>query len=281
MGRAAQAVIAAALLGCGARTDLGKTEHETKDATPDAPADVTCLSPPFPACDAGPAPFDACAPIHYSTSLEETCALVRSQCTPIDAVGTAPMTCPTAGSDPCLSQAPSTVDVLALNRYGKGHIAAVCDVTGLTGLLQDLPLVAYLGGSKSAKVASLGTFPCTAATIGTYLGGALPAKYVGAASKLADDFDVLVLCASPDNFADHSTYGPLDIAWAPTFVSFVRDFGKGVLVGADYARNCASPSDVFAPLDAITQGAGITFAVTDFGYSPLTIDSACVPDWPK
>jgi hypothetical protein len=206
---------------------------------------------------------------------------VRSPCVPLDLAAFAPFSCPVAGSDPCVETNEDALEVLALNRYGKGHVAASCDSTGLTGLLQQLPLVTYLGRSEDARVATVGSYPCGLASMpGTSLGSALPAKYVGAPDALANDFDVVILCGSPQSSMDHSEYGVVDVAWAPTFVSFVRDFGKGLLVVADYARNCASPPDVFAPLNAITEGAGISFAVVDLGYSSVTIDAECVPDWP-
>ena len=261
------------LVACGARTDLG--------APISSDASVTCALPEVAACDAGPAPFLTCAPLHFSSGLAESCALVRSPCVPLDLAAFAPVTCPLAGSDPCIETKEAALEVFALNRYGKGHVAASCDSTGLTGLLQELPLVTYLGGSKDARVASVGSYPCDIGTIGTFLGSGLPAKYVGAPAALANDFDVVVLCGSPTSFMDHSEHGVVDVAWAPTFVSFVRDFGKGLLVVADYARNCASPADVFAPLNAITEGAGISFAAVDLGYSSVTIDAECVPDWPQ
>jgi len=271
MGRAAQAVFASLVLGCGARTDLGKPAA--------VDASVTCESPVFPACDAGPAPFDACAPLHYSTSFAATCALARTACVPLDLVGETKPVCPFNGH-PCVMPDTDDVAVFAANRYGLGHIVAICDVTGLNAFVPELRLVEYLGRSTSARVASLGTYPCQQGNIaGTFLGTTLPAKYVDAPDALAADFDVVVLCASPKN-TTHTEYGPLEISWAPTFVSFVRDFGKGLLVAADYAQTCDSPADLFAPLNAITQGAGFEFARIELGGAPMTIDAACVPDWP-
>ena len=62
--------------------------------------------------------------------------------------------------------------------------------------------------------------------------------------------------------------------------SFVHDDGKGVLVVADYAPTCRSPSDIFAPLNAITAPAGIVFSVVDLGYAVMAIDAGCEADFP-
>jgi len=243
-------------------------------------ASVTCPAPAFPACDAGPAPFDACAPLHYSSGFAATCALTRTACAPLDLAGATKPVCPMNGH-PCAMPDADEVMVFAANRYGLGHIVGICDVTGLNAFVPELRLVEYLGRGASARVATLGTYPCQEGIIaGTFLGTSLPATYVDAPEKLAADFDVVVLCASPKN-SKTSEYGPLDVAWAPTFVSFVRDFGKGLLVAADYAQTCASPDDLFAPLNAITQGAGFEFARIELAGSPMNIDSACVPDWPE
>lgn len=172
--------------------------------------------------------------------------------------------------------------MFALNRYGRGHIAAWCDDTSLVELLRAAPMLRYLGRVDAPRVASVGSYPCYNADLpGTYLGNDLPTRYVDAPALLAADWDVVILCGGPVSGYTGSTYGSIRIAWAPTFRAFVHDQGKGLLVSADYARNCASPPDLFDALNAITEPAGIVFSVIDLGYSQMMVDADCVPDFPK
>lgn len=280
MRLAVQAAIAWLLCACGARTELGAPARADGGGAGDAIA--TCPAPETSACDAGPAEAGACGPLAFDMGTTESCALTHAACVPVDLEGFAPFTCPFAGSDPCAATGPGPQEVFALNRYGAGHLVAWCDTTSLLNLLALPPILAYLGRDASPRIAGVGTYPCNLELSfpGTFLGESLPQKYVGDAAALANDFDVLVICGSPSNFEDHSEEGPMHLEWAPTFVSFVRDFGRGLLASADYARNCASPADVFAPLNAITEGAGISFLAVNLGYSSMSIDAGCVPDLP-
>jgi hypothetical protein len=211
--------------------------------------------------------------------LAESCALTNPTCQPIDLVGRAPFTCPISNAT-CANTGPSPQAVLALNRWGAGHVAAFCDSTNLAQIATSRMLT-YLGRVATPRVAGIGTFPCDGGSLAaTYIGKGLPPRYVGDAKLFADDWDVVVLCGSGISGVTGTTYGPIHIEWATTFRHFVHDFGKGLLIAADYARNCGSPPDLYDAINAITAPAGISFSVVDLGYSTMTADSDCVPDFP-
>jgi hypothetical protein len=259
------ALIAACFIAaCGARSELA------------APVDAGCGAP-------APAAAGACAPLAFMQATAASCALSNPDCVPVDLEGLQADSCMGGGGLPC-DAGSDRWEVFALTRYGRGHLAAWCDGTSLTRLLSSIPLEAYLGQSASPRVATLGGFPCGVgmdAPPGTYLGTALPAQYLGHPEQLAADWDALVLCAWPEDGADHTGYPNVPIEWAPTLRAYVHDHAKGLLVSSDYANPPASPPDLFDALNAITRPAGVVFDIADIGWSDTTVDAACVPDWPK
>ncbi len=206
----------------------------------------------------------------------EACALRHAQ--PVDAEGFISFACPglqtSCDGGALASQAPFSV--LALTRFGRGHVIAWCDSTNLDQLLKKFDVTEYLGGRANPRVAGLGPgWPCAYGSFSNapapYLGKELPAKYVDGAA-LAADWDAIILCG----MAGGSTTG-VRAEWAPMLQEFVRDQGKGLLAVMDYGDDSAA-APWFDSMNAIVQPTGITFRPVNLGWSTMTVDAECVPD---
>lgn len=295
---------AAIIAACGARSQLDALSDDSDapsgvDAGVDTTIDVKkyeaavfdawCELPPYDAgaaCEGAPPPANECAPLHLTIDIKESCALTRPPaCEPLDLAGYAPFTCPFGDSGvPCANTGPGPQQVFAMNRFGAGHVVAWCDMTSLfdsaeygKGLVTLAPIFRYLGRTANPRVACVGD--CWGLPV-TSLGSSLPNKYVGSAGALAADWDVIVVSGAASTYVTYATYGYIEPAWAPTFRSFASDYGKGLLVVADYTPTCRTPADVYDAINAITEPAGIRFMVVDLGYATMTIDAGCVADLP-
>ena len=168
--------------------------------------------------------------------------------------------------------------VLAMDRWGAGHIVGYCDSTSVHELVEAADLFTYLGRRPAPRVASVGyrslcrpgelseTFPPEV----EYLGLTLPAEYRGRPAALAEDWDVIVWCGYDMDWS----YG-----WVEELRSFVETHGKGLLATMDYAYNNAGRDD-YTRTSEITRQAGIGFRPANLDWAPLTIDVTCVPDYP-
>lgn len=263
-------IASVACIACGARTgipgdDLPLDPIDAGDARVDAP------KPPPPAkCPATSGSGAPCGPLRFDLGTRETCALTTL--TPPDALGSVPFTCP-LNEPGCTKTLPGDCfGVLALMRFGKGHVAAFCDSTMLSELITGAKLLAYLGRTSSPRVARLGKGYFGSNPIGTDLGSDLPPKYLDPA-VLAADWDVVIVSGVPYATATVSA------AWAKALDAFVSDFGKGLLATLDYVKPNVPPSTL-DPMNAITRPMGIEFQPVDLGYTTLDVDLACVPDMP-
>jgi hypothetical protein len=172
---AVRVILAVMCMSCGARTSLGDVGGETKSAT----SETRC-----------PRDYARCAPVEFRALVAAACEVAAD--------------CPDAkgfGNDVDTS-APHLV--LAMTRWGRGHVVAHGDQTELGDLLTSAHFDwrRYLGGRSDARVASVGyrlcqpgSGPFEVPSWVHYLGTHLPAEYVEDASALAADFDVLIECA--------------------------------------------------------------------------------------
>lgn len=263
-------IASVACIACGARTgipgdDLPLDPIDAGDARADAPK-----PPPPGKCPATSGSGAPCGPLRFDLGTRETCALTTL--TPPDALGSVPFTCP-LNEPGCTKTLPGDCfGVLALMRFGKGHVAAFCDSTMLSELITGAKLLAYLGRTSSPRVARLGKGYFGSNPIGTDLGSDLPPKYLDPA-VLAADWDVVIVSGVPYATATVSA------AWAKALDAFVSDFGKGLLATLDYVKPNVPPSTL-DPMNAITRPMGIEFQPVDLGYATLDVDLACVPDMP-
>jgi hypothetical protein len=221
-----------------------------------------------PALDAG---AGACGAVNFSVATEQACAIDVSPGMQLDGEGFIQV----AGMD---------YRVFAMNRLGTGHVAAWCDGTTLTRLLQAYDLISYLApvGDATKRVASVGGYPCQGpfTTAGgapvTFWGTEIPAEYLDP-ETLAADWDVVAVCGHHIDW---------NSAWAGLLESFVSEHGKGLLLVMDYLGNATQTSgitpDDFTSLSAISEPAGFFFPPTNLPYASAisTVDLDCVPAAP-
>lgn len=170
--------------------------------------------------------------------------------------------------------------VLALDRWGTGHVIAWCDSSTLSTLVEGVNVRHYLGRSNTARVASFGDdFMCNPGSSSayplpayvTYLGLGLPAEYRDDAAALAADWDAIIYCGYRAEWDD---------AWVPTLQAFVAEHGGGLLASLDYAGVDVTPPD-FAHANALIAPTGLTFleVVNYAATAAVTVDGErCVPD---
>lgn len=170
--------------------------------------------------------------------------------------------------------------VLAVDRYGDGHVIAWCD--GSTGheIERALNGFAYLSQSQEEpRVASFGRDSLCSWEAGViplpryveYLGAELPAKYLGDPARLAADYDVLMICG---------WYTMWDAGWAPLIQSFVSDHGKGLFAIMEYEGIEVQPMD-YVEMTKITEPMGILFNPLLIPWAPAdaTVSIDCLPDY--
>jgi len=170
--------------------------------------------------------------------------------------------------------------VLAMDRWGAGHIVAWCDGTTLGDLLLSFNLAEYLGQTDTPRVASFGDDAICAyeGWVGSpvpawvqYQGEDLPAQYRGNPSALAADWDVVIFCGFRIPWA---------YDWSAEIASFVATHGKGFLAVMDYEGVVQSTD--FTNMSLITSQAGIRFDPLNLAWAPSSTDVVldCVPDIP-
>jgi len=171
--------------------------------------------------------------------------------------------------------------VLAMDRWGKGHVLAWCDGTTFHELASQFPLAEYLGQVPEPRIASVGySLFCgpssTPASLGfglsnvTYLGTSLPTEYLDDPALLASEWDGLIVCVYTDIVA-----GP---EWSDTMVQFVSQYGKGLALVGEYANT----PEQQAGLSSWVLGTGIEFVSISLPWAPAATDVAldCVADLP-
>jgi hypothetical protein len=170
--------------------------------------------------------------------------------------------------------------VLALDRWGTGHLMAWCDSSTLVDLVNGVNARRYLGRSNGARVASFGDdFMCNPDSPSayplppwvTYLGLGLPAQYRAAPAALAADWDAVIFCGYRAEWDD---------AWIPTLQAYVSEHGRGLLAALDYAGVDATPPD-FAHMNSLVAPTGVTFLeVLNYQHTAsVSVPDECVPDF--
>src|SRR5262249_44402791 len=149
------------VLACGARTQLSEIEEPPSDAGTVFPSAVP-TSTREPKCGAPAPPASApCGPMHFSLQTAESCALSIQK--PMDATGLVPFSCPATlawGNSSCPNTTETCFEVFAMTRFGKGHVAAWCDSTKTTELIERSKVLPYLGQQREPRVARLGNGYC-------------------------------------------------------------------------------------------------------------------------
>ncbi|MBI3184118.1 MAG: hypothetical protein HYZ28_18450 [Myxococcales bacterium] len=173
--------------------------------------------------------------------------------------------------------------VLALKRWGGGHLLAYCDSTSLGTLWRAAPIDRYLAQRERPRIASIGDgFPCNPdgskfgypilpATI-TYLGEDLPDRYRADAGALATDWDAIVFCG-----ARRSIWNAKLADTSAELSAYVIEHGAGLAVVLDYYLSGADPD--FQLADRLLGPAGLRLERVSLGYDTARLES-CVPDWP-
>lgn len=218
--------------------------------------------------------------------------------TPEEACATSPETCeclpldfaiPTRQS--CAIDASAAIDgegfievdggthrVLAINRWGEGHLIAWCDASMSDELLMSFPALPYLGRSASPRFASFGNPPMCDGDFGVqtfevnpvYLGNDLPDKYLGDPAGLAADYDVLMVCGA------YTAWKP---EWAALLQAYVTEQGKGLFVVMDY-QGWDHTLDDFDQMNAVIAPSGIAFDPVDLSWADASVNVGveCLPD---
>lgn len=193
-----------------------------------------------------------------------------------------------AGALPLDAEGFITIDdtpfrVLAMDRWGKGHILAWCDGTTVNVLAEQFPLLQYLGQVPEPRIASVGyqlfCGPRASSTTGalglsaenvTYLGTSLPSEYLDDPAALAEDWDGLIVCVYTDIEAP--------AAWSDTITAFVSEYGRGLALVGEYANT----PEQQAGLSSWARGTGIEFVSISLPWAPAATEAAldCVADVP-
>ena len=215
--------------------------------------------PGEPGCD--------CGKLEFTIDTKQSCAIQIQPGFQVDGEG-------------FISLAGKNHRVFAMDRWGAGHIVAWCDGTTLPQLLSAFDVTGYLGQLDSPKVASFGDdFLCEPGKLGghglptsiSYLGKDMPTKYKGAATALAQDYDVIIVCGFRIPWTND---------WSVELKDFVELHGKGLLAVMEY-ESLADAND-FQNTSKITSPAGIVFEPLNLawalGAKSVSID--CVPDLP-
>ena len=207
---------------------------------------------------------DICPSIQFSIETKQACAISVTPGFTLDA-------------EAFINVAGTDHRVLAMDRWGDGHVIAWCDSTTTYELLNAFDALGYLGQTANPSVASFGdTYLCTPGngisnlpSSVTYLGTDLPAYYSNNAAQLASDYDVLIFCGFRIPWTND---------WSAEIEEFVSVHGKGLLAAMDY-EGVVQASD-FQNMTTITDGAGIVFEPLNLPWAPASTNVVldCVPD---
>jgi hypothetical protein len=226
------------------------------------------------------APGASCGSLRLRVSTQGSCSITLADCArALDGEAFQAGTCPDPGSiaPACPEREKiltSAYRILAMNRFGRGHVMGWSDSTTLTALMRQIDIARYLGGAATPRLASLGGgWPCVTGSLGeavpnaTHLGPELPEEYRRQPDVLARDWDAVVACPLRGSTLD---------GWVETLRPFVETFGKGLLITTDYSLQAGTPP--FDTANAITGPAGFVFEAINLGYSTVDAELTCVPD---
>jgi len=168
--------------------------------------------------------------------------------------------------------------VLAINRWGEGHLMAWCDASTSSQLLASFAALPYLGRKAMPTFASFGNEAMCDGDFGVqsfednpvYLGADLPDRYLGDPALLAADWDVLMLCGA------YTSWHP---DWPALLQSYVTEHGKGLYVVMDY-QGWDHTVDDFTELNRVLAPSGIALDPVDLSWGDASVEVGveCLPD---
>ncbi|MFV8752189.1 hypothetical protein ACNOYE_16700 [Nannocystaceae bacterium ST9] len=164
--------------------------------------------------------------------------------------------------------------IYAFDEVGSGRVIYTGDTNILNGEITDCPLWEWLGqsGEQLPEVLAFGRFGCTVDNeLGDYPnltanGNTLPTWYVGDPASLAEDYDVVVYCATKGTSADE----------AQTLVDFVTEHGGGLYLAAENLGFISQ--DDFDMINTIANPLGAEFEPTELAAGQAAGDFECFPD---
>jgi len=222
-----------------------------------------CLTPDE-YCAQNPAMCE-CLPVMFSLPTRQACSLSVADGTEID------------------GEAFVDVDgghhrVLAIDRWGKGHLIAWCDGSTSDTLLMAFDALPYLGRKPTPRFASFGRVQLCDGDWGVehfeqapmYLGAELPSQYLGHPELLAADWDVIMFCGFSTMW---------DPGWAELLQSYVTEYGKGLFAVMDYQGFDVTVPD-FTEMNRVIAPTGISFDPVSIDWADATADIgiSCLPD---
>jgi hypothetical protein len=206
-----------------------------------------------------------CLPVMFSLPTRQACSLSLADGTEVD------------------GEAFVEVDggrhrVLAIDRWGEGHVIAWCDGSTSDQLLMAFEALAYLGRRPTPRFASFGRVQLCDGDWGVehfeqapvYLGAELPAQYLGHPELLAADWDVIMFCGFSTMW---------DPGWAALLQSYVTEHGKGFFAVMDYQGFDVTVND-FTEMNRVMAPSGISFDPVSINWADATADIGitCLPD---
>jgi hypothetical protein len=179
--------------------------------------------------------------------------------------------------------------IFAMNRWGSGHVIGWCDSDSAVQMINSFPGWDYLAQTESPRIAAMGShWGCELNVSYPFWANQMPEEYVGNPEKLAEDWDVIMLCGfhvgvDPDGVTtpvNREEGWPDD--WKPTLTSFVKDYGKGLFVVMDYFGTVVKDYDL-THVNDIVGDAGFEFLPheLEWGDASASVALECVPDVPR
>lgn len=207
-----------------------------------------------------------CGDLAFSLSTYQSCSLGTISGTELD-------------GEAFISMGGQEHRVLAMDRWGSGHLIAWCDASTIGDLMLAFDAAGYLAQKAEPRIASFGNLPtCQPGFLQpisipesvTYLGAELPVEYIGNAAKLAADWDALVFCGY------HTEW---NTSLASLIQAYVTEYGRGLLAAMDYLGYDIQPTD-FEQMSAVTGPSGVIFNPISLDWADATANVAieCIPD---
>lgn len=184
--------------------------------------------------------------------------------------------------------------VFVMNRWGSGHIIGWCDATTSIELMEAFPGWAYLGQTEEPRIAVMGShWGCEQRMPGyPFWANEMPQAYVDDPAKLAEDYDVIMICGYNMGLVPNDETVPEnpEALWPthlqPVLTSFVKEHGKGLFMVMDYhdaETNRVVKEFEVDNMNAIVRDAGFEFVPSsvDWGDAAANFTLECVADVPR
>lgn len=215
---------------------------------------------------------EACPKIEFSVQTTQSCALQTT--TPVDA-------------EAFITLEGQQHRIMAMNRWGEGHIFAWCDWSSFGQIMSQFDVFAYAGQVANPRVLAFGDpVTCDPASLMsgcysppdvcvplpanvTYTGIDLPPQYANNPAGLAADWDVAVFCGF--NI-------PWTTDWSDEIHSFVSEHGKGLVAIGEFDTYVQAVD--FPQMTTYTSPSGIVFQQLNLNWAPSSSNVVldCVPD---